>query len=190
MLARRPLFSGPPLSILTRIMNEEIPPVRGVRPDVSPALEGIALKAARREPGERYATAEEMCLDLEAYLHERRDGVSARDLARVMNDMFASIRDDVRAKIKAYIATMPERQRLLPGPSGMTSTGKLPVLPSWGPPRASAPSWSSMPDSVDEGSARSLAPPRPSQWRAALLLGSLAAALVAGTLFVLQTSLR
>ena len=140
MLARRALFTGPPLSILTRIVNEEVPPVNGVRSDVSPALEAIALKAVRRNPDDRYATAEEMRLDLEAYLRERNDGVSERDLSKLMNDMFASIRDDVRARVKAYISTMPPQQGTLPGGTGITSTGKLPVLPTWSN-RPSAPSW-------------------------------------------------
>ena len=162
MLARRALFTGPPLSILNRLMNEEIPPVRGVRPDVSPVLEAIALKAARRNRDERYATAEEMRLDLEAYLRERRDEVPERELARIMNELFATIRDDVRARIKAYISTMPVQRGMIPGSPGITSTGKLPVLPSWSSP-PSAPSWSSPMSSpvAEDSSPRASAPPPP-----------------------------
>src|SRR5204863_466280 len=83
------------MSILTRIVNEEIPPVHDVRPDVSPVLDAIARKATRRNRDERYATAEEMRARLEEYLRERKDGVSERDLARMMSDLFADIRDDV-----------------------------------------------------------------------------------------------
>jgi serine/threonine protein kinase len=190
MLARRGLFTGPPLSILTRIMNEEIPPVRGVRPDVSPALEAIALKAVRRERGERYATAEQMQLDLEAYLNERRDGVSERDLARMMNEMFAAIRDDVRAKIKAYISTMPVQRGLLPGSTGITSTGKLPVLPTWSSP-PSSPSWPAASSPEEPGERPPRASPRASQGarRSRRLPGFLVAlffvaAAAAGLLFV------
>ncbi len=99
LLARRSLYTGPVAAILTRIVNEEVPPVRGVRPDVSPKLEAIALKACRRDRGERYATAEAMRLDLEAYVRERNDGISERDVAHVMNHLFADIRDDVRSRI-------------------------------------------------------------------------------------------
>ena len=139
MLARRALFTGAPVAILTRVVGEEVPPIRGIRSDVSPALEAIALKALRLQREERYATAEEMRLDLEAYLRERKDTVSERELARALSDLFAGVRDDVRARIKAHLATMPAEKRTLPG-SGITSTGKLPVLPSWSS-APSAPTW-------------------------------------------------
>jgi eukaryotic-like serine/threonine-protein kinase len=191
MLARRGLFTGPPLSILTRIVNEEIPPVRGVRPDVSPALEAIALKAVRRDPKERYATAEEMQLDLEAYLRERRDGVSERDLSRLMNDMFASIREEVRSRVKAYISTMPQ-QATIAGGHGITSTGKLPVLPTWSNHPTSA-SWPTTPEGEsegEEGSVRSRrAPVRRARWPMALFAGLLVGAAAAG-LFIERARVR
>src|SRR5204863_7060766 len=122
------------MSILTRIVNVVIPPVHDVRPDVSPVLDAIARKATRRNRDERYATAEEMRARLEEYLRERKDGVSERDLARMMSDLFADIRDDVRARVKEHVATMPPSQRVFAGATGaanVLSTGKLPVLPSW-----------------------------------------------------------
>jgi serine/threonine-protein kinase len=170
MLARRPLFTGATVSVLTRIVNEEAPSVRDVRPEVPPELEAIALKATRRNREERYATAEEMRLDLEAYLRGRSDIVSERDLARLMNDLFATIRDDVRSRIKAYVASMPA---LAANAAGLTGTGKLPILPTWNSPQSgSLTSWPSTPSQL-EGTARSAssasasspaAPTRRSRW--------------------------
>jgi serine/threonine-protein kinase len=131
MLARKGLFTGNAVTILTRLVNEEIPTIRSVRPEVSPALEAIALKAVQRKPDDRYATAEEMRLDLEAYLRGRTDTVSERELGRLMNEMFATIRDEVRSRVKAYTATMTSHERIALSPE-MTGTANLPVLPSWG----------------------------------------------------------
>jgi serine/threonine protein kinase len=136
MLAKKPLFSGAPLSILTRLVGEEIPPVRTVRPDVSPALEAIALKAVRRDRSQRYATADEMRVDLEAYLRGRTDAVSERDVARVMNDLFATTRDEVKAQIKAYTSSVSARGTF-PSAPGVTGTGSLPILPGWSLPPSS-----------------------------------------------------
>jgi serine/threonine protein kinase len=137
MLARKPLFSGAPLSILTRLVGEEIPPVRTVRPDVAPALDAIALKAVRRDRNDRYATADAMRVDLEAYLRGRGDAVSERDVARLMNELFATTRDEVKAQIKAYTSTVGGRPSL-PSAPGITGTGSLPVLPGWSIPPSSA----------------------------------------------------
>ena len=187
MLARRSLFTGPALSILTRIVNEEVPPVRGVRPDVSPALEAIALKACRRKREERYATAEEMRLDLEAYVREHNDGISERDVAQVMNRMFADLRDDVRSRIKSYVATMPAQPALLHASSGINSTGRLPVLPSLsGPPSAPSLPTPAMSE-VDAETTASLAPPR-SRWPL-VLIALLFAAGGAAAFFVLRAPL-
>jgi serine/threonine-protein kinase len=175
MLARRSLFTGTAISILTRIANEEIPPVRGVRPDVSPALEAIALKACRRDPEKRYATAEEMRLDLEAYVRERNDGISERDVAQVMNRMFADIRDDVRTRIKAYIATMPAQPALLHTSPGITSTGRLPVLPSWSGP-SSTPSLPAPTASEFDTQTAPARAPRRLRWPLAVIALLLAAA--------------
>jgi serine/threonine-protein kinase len=168
MLARRGLFTGNAVTILTRLVNEEIPPVRNVRPDVSPALEAIVLKAVRRNPDERYATAEEMRLDLEAYLRGRSDTVSERDLGRLMNELFATIRDEVRARIKAYTATLPSGR--IPLSAELTGTGNLPVLPSWSqtPSALAAPP---VPTQTTETAAPSPPPvARPSRWSLWLVL--------------------
>jgi eukaryotic-like serine/threonine-protein kinase len=107
LLARRPLFHGDAAAVMSRIVNEDAPGVREFRPDVSPALEAIALKALRREPQGRYATADEMRSALEDFLRDRREPALDRQLARIMNDTFAATRDDVRARMKAFLDRTP-----------------------------------------------------------------------------------
>ena len=67
MLARRPLFEGDAVTILTRIATEPCPSVRSARPEVSEELDLIVGKALRQEPDDRYPTAEAMREDLERF---------------------------------------------------------------------------------------------------------------------------
>jgi eukaryotic-like serine/threonine-protein kinase len=107
LLARRPLFHGDAAAVMSRIVNEDVPGIREFRPEVSPALEAIALKALRRDPQARYATADEMRSALEGFLRGRDEPALDRQLARVMNDTFAVTRDEVRARMKAFLDRMP-----------------------------------------------------------------------------------
>ncbi len=107
LLARRPLFQGDAAAVLGRIVNHDVEPVRSVRPDVSPALDRIAMKALRRDPDERYATADAMRADIDDYLRTVGEQGLEKELAGIMNDVFAKTRDEVRARIRAFLEHMP-----------------------------------------------------------------------------------
>jgi serine/threonine-protein kinase len=70
ILAGRPPHHGGTLAdVLRRVAGEPVPPPSSVaRAPVPPELERVALKALRREPAERYATAGEFAGDLERWL--------------------------------------------------------------------------------------------------------------------------
>src|SRR5262249_11751737 len=77
-LARRRLWCPSGRSegtALCRIVKGEIPDVRDVRP-VPEALAKICERALAREPDERYATAAEMALDLEAFIETSGESMS------------------------------------------------------------------------------------------------------------------
>jgi hypothetical protein len=85
-------------------------------------------KATRRNRADRYATAEQMRLDLAAYARGRDDSASEFELESLMNDTFAEIRDEVRSRLKAYIsAVSSEPQSSVP--EGFSGTANLPMLP-------------------------------------------------------------
>ncbi len=148
----------------------------------------------KRERDERYATADEMRLDLEAYLRARTDIASERDLAKLMNDMFAQLRDSVRAQIKAYVSSISVAR--LPSAPGITGTGTLPVLPGFsGPPGpleiSSSSSASSLSSSLSSrsdprGESISVTPPRRSRWPLVLVAVIPFVAVVGVGLFVLR----
>jgi len=66
-LTGRPPFEGILTDVLARVMNDDPPAPRRVRPDVDPALEAICRKAMAKEPDARYADAELLAEALEAW---------------------------------------------------------------------------------------------------------------------------
>jgi serine/threonine protein kinase len=72
LLALRPLFEGRDRNeLLRQIAGEEPARIRSALPSVPRELETIVQKALRKEPGERYATAQELADDLGRFLAGR-----------------------------------------------------------------------------------------------------------------------
>ncbi len=128
MLTRRQLFQGDFSRVMNRIVNEDAPLARSIRPEIAPELEAIAKKALLRDRDARYATAEAMRLDLEHFLRDRAGGEGSYDqeVASMMGASFAADRDEVRAKIKAYLDNLPVSDG--PAPVATPSGAELPVL--------------------------------------------------------------
>jgi serine/threonine protein kinase len=72
LLTLRPPFDGRDRSALIRqIADDEPTPPRSLEPSIPAELETIVLKALRKEPADRYATAREMADDLQRFLDGR-----------------------------------------------------------------------------------------------------------------------
>jgi serine/threonine protein kinase len=72
LLTLRPLFEGRDRNeLLQRIADEEPRLPRALRPSVPGDLETVLLKALAKDAADRYATAQEMALDLERFLEYR-----------------------------------------------------------------------------------------------------------------------
>ncbi len=125
LLARRALFQGDAASVMSRVLHENVPSVRTVRPDASSALDLIAMKALCRDPGERYATADDMRMVLEDFLRETGHLDVERELARLMNELFAQTRDEVRGRIKVFLENLPPGGTVTPR---LPRTRDLPTL--------------------------------------------------------------
>jgi hypothetical protein len=108
---------------MARLMNEDLSSVREVRPEASPELDIITMKALRRDPNERYATADEMRIALEDFLRVTGHLDVDRELGRLMNELFAQTRDEVRGRIKEFL------QKLSSGNAGTRGTGRTRDLP-------------------------------------------------------------
>ncbi len=72
LLSGRPPFQGDdPLRILLQVWREDPPNLRRLAPSIDRDLETIVLQAMDKDPSRRYATAEELALDLDRYLLRR-----------------------------------------------------------------------------------------------------------------------
>ncbi len=72
LLTLKPPFDGRDRNILIRqIADEEPVSPRSLVPSIPPELETIVLKSLRKEPADRYATAQEMADDLQRFLDGR-----------------------------------------------------------------------------------------------------------------------
>ena len=67
MLAVRRLFNGDSeLAIIHQVTMNEIPPLRSIGVEVPPALDAVVMRGLSREPADRFQTAREMAMALEA----------------------------------------------------------------------------------------------------------------------------
>lgn len=60
MLTGRVPFQGSPMEVMTQVLRDDPPPPSTFRPDLSPLLEGVCLKAMSKDPSARYASMREM----------------------------------------------------------------------------------------------------------------------------------
>ncbi|MCD4750676.1 MAG: protein kinase [Thermoanaerobaculales bacterium] len=70
-LGRPPLSAESTMELLLKVMSEEPDPPRSLDPTIAPELEAIILKCLRKDPRERYQTAQELAEDLDAFLERR-----------------------------------------------------------------------------------------------------------------------
>jgi len=83
------LFNAPSdFELLRTIVEEPVPPPSTRAADYPPELERIVLRALSRQREDRYATAQEMQLELEAFAREHKLAMSSVSLAKLMNGLF------------------------------------------------------------------------------------------------------
>jgi eukaryotic-like serine/threonine-protein kinase len=72
LLTLRPPFDGRDRHALLRQIADEAPTApRSIVPDIPPPLETIVMKALRKDPADRYKSAQEMAEDLQRFLERR-----------------------------------------------------------------------------------------------------------------------
>jgi serine/threonine protein kinase len=94
------------VEVLTHIIKGNIPTLKETKPDAPEALIRICDKALARNRDDRYPTAAAMQEDLEAYLSSSRTEISARDVGKVVGELFATERNTTRATIEQHIASL------------------------------------------------------------------------------------
>ncbi len=148
---QRLLAADSELESVRRVIDGVVPPASAVSKDVPPELDAIVAKALAKSRDQRYQTAEELTLALEAWLRATGAAATTNDVATFMRSAFAE-RMEQRAKL-----------------TGLTSVGDG----ADEPPLAEISTRSAQDDMHTE-----LVALRASRRRVRILVGALAASLV------------
>lgn len=104
--------------VLAHRMSGAEPSIREVVPDVDPELADICDRAMTNDPQDRYASAQDMRDDLEAYLHRVSPRVGPREVGKLVSDLFVDERERIRGIIDEQMKQLlRETAQALPVPS-------------------------------------------------------------------------
>lgn len=107
LLARQRLMTGESAAnTLHKLMNEQIPRVSSVVPDIDPELEAICGKALEKDPQYRWQSAMEMRDALEAWLRSNPRQARQEEVSRKMLHLFGSVREEVQRQVQRHMASI------------------------------------------------------------------------------------
>ncbi len=140
------LFGGPSdFAILTQIANHDVAPPSARRPGYPAALERIVMRALERDRDQRFSTARQLQLALEAFAHQHQLAIGPAARGRYMQDLFAEKLDAWRAAVAAgrslgeYLAIQPlKADRTLDVPAHRTAVTSDQRIERQAPARALA----------------------------------------------------
>lgn len=115
MMTQRRLFkSDSEIATLKKIRDGEIPVPRTLKPDISPRLEAICLKALAVDPNERYQSAQAMADDLREFLFPETSDTLQRELRAYMQELFAEEIGEERMRLESGNAIALQLKDRLP----------------------------------------------------------------------------
>ncbi len=104
LLTRQRLLPGDNAAVtLHRLMNQPIPRASSVM-SLPPELDGIVARALEKDPSRRFQSAAEMRDALESFVVRSGFTVRTDDLAALLTQLFAPVREEVQGKVRAYMA--------------------------------------------------------------------------------------
>ena len=109
LLTRVPPFTASTeMDLLVKVRDARYTKVRELEPDVPPALEAIVDRALARSRQARYQSADEMSMDLAAFLADHAPGYTSTRLARYIRQAFArEIEKELRV-MEEYVVAEPD----------------------------------------------------------------------------------
>ena len=105
---------------LNLTLSEAVSSPSSRRPDLPPELETILMRALKRDPSERYATAAAMRDDLETWL-SNRELLPSASISQLMTRLFGKEMRDQRQQLQGLLHAQPEPL----GESGVTLVAPL-----------------------------------------------------------------
>jgi serine/threonine-protein kinase len=89
-ISGRPLYHRQnEFETLKAVMDDPVPSLRAVRPELDPALDAIVMRALAKTPEERFQSAGELQEALEGWLADQRIVVNAARIAEFLQDLYA-----------------------------------------------------------------------------------------------------
>lgn len=125
------------VQIVRLVLAGEIPSPRRVNPQCSPELERIVMKALAFHPDDRYQTAFDMQMDLEAFAESQGFTVKQRDIGAFVSQLFAQTRAELQATIERELAhgcANDTPDEAVPGPIEDVALGGSEAPPAPGEP--------------------------------------------------------
>jgi serine/threonine protein kinase len=126
----KPLFRGPSdFDLMRAIIEDPIAPPSTIDPLYPSELERIVMRALQRSPGDRYATAQDVQVELEGFAREHKAVLSSVLLKKLMGDLFQigerirRSRDSIPPPFPVSGSVVPEEDR--------TDVDTRPLEPSW-----------------------------------------------------------
>jgi serine/threonine-protein kinase len=88
------------VTIMRRVLNDDVPKLRDVSPDAPEGLVRICERALAVDRSQRYGSASEIERDLDAVMAELAETVKMKDIGRYVASMFADVRSKTRKVIE------------------------------------------------------------------------------------------
>jgi eukaryotic-like serine/threonine-protein kinase len=105
LLTGERLFRGGVVAAIEQAASGTIRSASSVASEVPPELDEIVAKALARTPEERFATALEMSNALAGFLVRSGQIVRREDVARIMQELFADVRQTIAQTIQTHMAS-------------------------------------------------------------------------------------
>jgi serine/threonine-protein kinase len=135
------------VEVLTNIIKGNVPTLREAKPDAPEELIRICDRALAKDREKRYPTAAAFQEALEGYLVSSKTDVSAREVGKVVGEIFINERTTTRTTIEQHLASLKEGK----------PAEKVPSLRPQAPEMLSTPSGKT-PGSLSQADPRGLTP--------------------------------
>jgi serine/threonine-protein kinase len=103
---RTPFRGDGALSTLYQLLSQEVVSPCSLEPSYPPQLAEVVLKALQRDPNERYQTAEQLSVALEAWLFESITVVTEQAIAALVADRCSALIEDRTRRIDQALAEL------------------------------------------------------------------------------------
>ena len=112
LVAGKRMYRGlPEIAVIKKLLDHEIPPIRAEVPDIDPQLEAIIDKALAPDKDERYETAADLQVALDAFVESIADRRGCRDVGKLVATAFEDDRRQVQAIVEQQLKT-PAKPRI------------------------------------------------------------------------------